>query len=342
MKITEAKRLMEENKWHAESLYNIGAVSRMTGIPEATLRVWERRYGFPDPARTDGRHRLYSQAEIDRLIWVKNRVDSGLQVSKAVRMLHNLQAAELESASNPPSTEIVITPQRPHEDKALWAFRKRLLEALVSHDVNKADQVLAEVLAMYSLEVLALDVIGLTLHDIGEAWALGGISVATEHFATGHLRHHLLMWQRSSPPPYPTPPIVLACAPGEWHEGSLLIVGLLLRRLRWPCLYLGPSVPLPDLAVFVQDMQPAALVFVAMGQESAEALAEWPNWLMNNPRAKKGAIVAYGGRAFITDPDLISRTPGQYLGDTLREGVETLDLLLREAIPNPAEGIRSE
>ena len=46
--------------WNAsdESIYNIGVVSRMTGVPVATLRVWERRYGFPRSERTPGGHRL--------------------------------------------------------------------------------------------------------------------------------------------------------------------------------------------------------------------------------------------------------------------------------------------
>ena len=39
-----------------EPLYNIGMVARMTGIPVATLRVWERRYGFPNATRTPGGH----------------------------------------------------------------------------------------------------------------------------------------------------------------------------------------------------------------------------------------------------------------------------------------------
>jgi DNA-binding transcriptional MerR regulator len=44
-----------------EPVYNIGVVSRMTGIPENTLRMWERRYNFPTPTRTDGGRRLLSK-----------------------------------------------------------------------------------------------------------------------------------------------------------------------------------------------------------------------------------------------------------------------------------------
>ncbi|MCU0522262.1 MAG: MerR family transcriptional regulator, partial [Anaerolineae bacterium] len=50
------------------AIYNIGVVARMTDIPAATLRVWERRYGFPDTARTEGGHRLYSDSDIQQLL----------------------------------------------------------------------------------------------------------------------------------------------------------------------------------------------------------------------------------------------------------------------------------
>ncbi len=61
-----------------EPLYNIGVVSRMTKISMATLRAWERRYEFPESKRTMGGHRLYSEKDIIRLRWVKERVDEGM------------------------------------------------------------------------------------------------------------------------------------------------------------------------------------------------------------------------------------------------------------------------
>src|SRR5579871_5474194 len=84
-----------------EPLFNIGVVSRMTDIAEDTLRMWERRYQFPQSARTAGGHRLYSQRDIARLKWVKLRVDQGMQVSKAIRALFH---SEQEAANLPPPT----------------------------------------------------------------------------------------------------------------------------------------------------------------------------------------------------------------------------------------------
>jgi DNA-binding transcriptional MerR regulator len=66
---------MPEDKY--ESNYRIGAVSRLTGIPPDTLRVWERRYDLVTPKRSEGGGRLYSQEDVTRLNVIKRLVDGG-------------------------------------------------------------------------------------------------------------------------------------------------------------------------------------------------------------------------------------------------------------------------
>jgi methanogenic corrinoid protein MtbC1 len=215
---------------------------------------------------------------------------------------------------------------------SLEPIRKRLFDTLLLHDAQQANQVLGEALALFPLEYLILSVIGPVLHDIGEAWSEGQIDVATEHFATNHLRHHLLMWMRAGPPVYQVGPVVLACAPGELHEGSLLMLAVLLRRLRWPVIYLGQTMPLSDLAAFVEDIEAAIIVFAAMTEETARALASWPQWLPE-AAAKKRPVVGYGGRVFLERPELAEEIPGVLLGKTLKEGLETLDRMLHDFNP---------
>lgn len=61
----------------AGSLYRIGTVSRLSGIPVPTIRMWERRYQLVTPGRTPAGGRLYSQAELERLMLLKAAVDAG-------------------------------------------------------------------------------------------------------------------------------------------------------------------------------------------------------------------------------------------------------------------------
>jgi MerR family transcriptional regulator, light-induced transcriptional regulator len=308
-----------------EPLYNIGVVARMTGVSMATLRAWERRYDFPDSSRTSGGHRLYSEKDVIRLGWVKARIDEGMQTAQAIHALyHQEQTGHLvKPETYRPSPADTRLEGSPH----LQLFSDRLLETLVRRDIQTADSVLGEALALSSPEELILNVIAPTFTRIGESWEVNQISVATEHLATNYLRQRLLMWMLSGPPPRQSNPIVLACAPEEWHEGSLLIVGALLRRRRWPVAYLGQAVPLPDLAAIVRDLQPPLVVLIAMTSTSAAHLVDWPHWMPEALRSGKPAI-GYGGRIFTLEPEWRLRMSGVYLGDTLREGVEYIDQLL--------------
>jgi PAS domain S-box-containing protein len=60
------------------------AVSRRTGVPAATLRTWERRYGFMHPARSPSGYRLYGEEEVAQILQVKPLLDAGVRVSEAI------------------------------------------------------------------------------------------------------------------------------------------------------------------------------------------------------------------------------------------------------------------
>jgi DNA-binding transcriptional MerR regulator len=329
-----------------EPIYNIGVVERMTDIPAATLRVWERRYGFPDTARTEGGHRLYSEADVEQLKWVKRKVDAGMQTRQAVRALQSVLEEQGSIVPRPkPDTRatVVASPTAPFEESTgssyLELLQRRLFDQLTDHRIDGADTVFNEALALYAPEDVILHIIRPTLSQIGTNWARGEMTIGTEHLASHYLRQRLLVWLRSGPPPFEVPPTVLACAPGEYHEGSLMILGALLRRRRWPITYLGQSIPLPDLADFVHETDPLAVAVVAMTEAPAQALLSWPEYL---PEASASGrpLFCFGGRIFNQQPEWRARLQGLFLGATLTEGVQTLERALRSAggvsMPEPS------
>jgi len=322
-----------------EPLYNIGVVSRMTKISMATLRAWERRYEFPESKRTMGGHRLYSEKDIIRLRWVKERVDEGMQTAQAIHALRHQEQTgqavltEEDFRETMPARieRIDAMDKGEREDKRSFSasVQERLLYALLHQNTQQADQLIAEALAVLSPEVIILDIIRVVLNEVGELWQQDKISIASEHLATNYLRQRLLMWMVSGPPPRTQHSIVLACAPDEWHEGSLLILGALLRRRLWPIVYLGQSVPLPDLASFVHDVNPSMVVLNAMTEETAKSLMDWPK-LLPDVVSKGRPIVGFGGRVFVEKPEWRLKIAGIYLGNNFEEGILTIEKLLRD------------
>lgn len=321
--------LPEVTDGSTEPLYNIGVVTRMTGVFMATLRAWERRYSFPDSARTAGGHRLYSERDVIRLRWVKERIDEGMQTAQAINALrHQEQTGHVTLIERLPT--LAEEKKAPHLHH-LATFEGHLYEALVQRDLTRADTILGEALALTSPEDLILDVIGPAFAKIGDAWEAGSISVATEHLATNYLRQRLLMWMLSAPPAKSVSPLLLACAPNEWHEGSLLILGALLRRRRWPVAYLGQAVPLQDLASFVSEIKPSMVVLIAMTENTAAELAQWPQWMPEIAQRGRPAV-GFGGRVFAMHPEWRMGVAGNYLGNTFREGLATIERHLQQAV----------
>ncbi|WP_061709711.1 HTH-type transcriptional regulator MlrA [Pseudenterobacter timonensis] len=78
------------------ALYTIGEVALLCDINPVTLRAWQRRYDLLKPQRTDGGHRLFNEADIDRIREIKSWIDNGVQVSK-VKMLLSQEGAESHS-----------------------------------------------------------------------------------------------------------------------------------------------------------------------------------------------------------------------------------------------------
>jgi len=69
------------------AIYSIGATSRLVGLEPATIRNWEERYQLVRPQRSAGRQRLYSRSDIERLLFLKRRLDEGMQTAEAHRLL---------------------------------------------------------------------------------------------------------------------------------------------------------------------------------------------------------------------------------------------------------------
>jgi len=306
-----------------EPIFNIGAVTRVTGITVATLHAWERRYGFPISIRTPGGHRLYSQLVIQQLMFIKNKIDKGMQTRHAIKLVQNEFSVETAQRNVQPD----VLNLKSHLSSRIDSTN--FISAILKQDIQRADQILGELLAVYSPEELTLQLIGPVLNEIGENWADDKIDINEEHFATNYLRHLLLMWMNTGPRPTSNAPILLACAPGEWHEGSLMILSVLLARQGWPLIYLGQNVPLNGLNSFVQKTIPLAVVLVAMRLETAMEIMDWSKWIhQNNGRP----LITFGGKAFNDDPSLVEKIPGVFLGTSIQGGVDKLNSLLKKMV----------
>jgi methanogenic corrinoid protein MtbC1 len=287
---------------------NIGALVRRSGVPAATLRAWERRYGIPTPARTLSGRRVYSSRDLTLVLRMRQLVAEGIAPARAAAIL-----------ALPGGQPIA---QEPSERLAL-GFAERFVDACVRYDDVAANAVLDEALAVYPVEDACLRVFVPALGRIGDLWENGGLPVATEHLASGLIRDRLAVLMRAASPSPDAGLVVLTCAPGEHHEIGLLMLGVLLKRRGWRVLTLGANTPLDEIDRVVAVLEPDAIIISATQQAVARRSYERCLVLANRLKRHR-TILALGGRG-------VSALPGEQPSEQIvvlpQDLLQTVELL---------------
>ena len=285
----------------AAGALRIGELSRRSGVSPELLRAWERRYGLLQPTRSAGGLRLYSPDDLARVQSMQRHLADGFAAAEAAALAS--QTAE------------------PNEEIGLPAAKDELAAALTSFDEGEAHAVFDALLARLSIDTLLRDVILPYLHELGERWERGDVSIAQEHFASALLRGRLLGlargWGRGI-----GPVAVLACAPGEQHDLGLLAFGLALRARGWRIVYLGADTPIASVADAARACDPAVVVVSAVDPRVFRRHAEELRQLELGTRLCLGGAGAAKARL---DADLLRLT-----GDPVDEAEQLTKLARSE------------
>lgn len=312
--------------------YTIKNVSSMTGIQPVTLRAWERRYEALSPSRSGNRYRLYSDRDVAVLRWLNSRLQGGVSISTAVKELHQMtdqgQWPEAVAGGPPLSGKQAVTPAQ---------VSRQLYQALLRYDEVEASNLVRQSLASFELITIMQEVLTPCLVQLGEAWYRGEIGITVEHYASAFLRGKLLALLQAYPYRRNAAYIILGGAPSEQHEIGALMISVLLRSQGYHVDFLGPDLPLDDLAEHARYEKPQMVILTATTRESALNLERMQDKLS---RLRPAPLFGYGGFAFVYDPALRKRVPGIFLGETLTAAVEKVTSLLPPQAGKPARLVR--
>jgi DNA-binding transcriptional MerR regulator/methylmalonyl-CoA mutase cobalamin-binding subunit len=260
------------------SVLRIGEVSRRTGVAVPTLRAWERRYGLLDPARTDGGHRLYSEADIERVRGMARLLDDGWSAAAAAR-----------EVLREPATVTRIHAVAGTGDPGAGLV-DRLEQAIAAFDPATADDVLDDAFARFEVPRALDEVVLPVLRRVGEGWQDDPRVIAREHFATNTLRPRLQRLVRSTA--RADARSCLCAAPeGEDHDLGLLAGAVVAADAGWRVHYLGARTPTAAIERSVADLRPTVVLIGAMHRAHADA------FLQDRPRFD-GSAVVLGGTGF--------------------------------------------
>jgi MerR family transcriptional regulator, light-induced transcriptional regulator len=248
----------------------IGELARRTGASPELLRAWERRYGLLRPTRSQGGFRLYTAGDEERIRRMREYLARGVAAAEAARLAIDAEAPLPGAGTSAPAA---LVPETTAATSPLQAAADELAGALDRFDEEHAHAVLDRLLAAYRIETILRDLLIPYLHDLGERWARGEVSVAQEHFASNLLRGRLLGLARGWGQGH-GPTAVLACLPGEQHDLGLIAFGITLYRRGWRIIYLGPDTPIATIRQATERIAPDLVVLAGTVPEPFAAHAD--------------------------------------------------------------------
>ncbi len=232
------------------SNYSIKDLEHLSGIKAHTIRIWEQRYSFINPSRTDTNIRYYDDQDLRLILNVALLKDNGYKISKIADM----------SVKDMQESVLKITEKNLKYPDQIHA----LVLSMVDLDEDRFEKIMSTNILKIGFEKTMINIVYPFLSKIGVLWQTGAINPAQEHFISNLVRQKLIVaidgqfvsiHEKSKK-------YVLYLPEGELHELSLLFSDFLIKSRQNRTIYLGQSLPLHDLEEVYNIHKPDYLLTV--------------------------------------------------------------------------------
>ncbi len=223
--------------------FTIKDLENLSGIKAHTLRIWEQRYDFLKPSRTDTNIRYYSNEDLKMILNVAILNRYGYKISHIDKM-NAVQMNEKILSLN----QMEAQQERIVND---------LIKNMIDLDIQSFEDTLDRFILVKGIERAITQIIFPFLEKIGILWMTNHINPAQEHLVTNLIRQKLIVGIEGASPALKLNKTILLFLPeGEYHELGLLFMYYLLKKRGSDVIYLGTNVPLKDVSYIVDLKKP--------------------------------------------------------------------------------------
>lgn len=223
--------------------FTIKDLENISGIKAHTIRIWEQRYQFLKPQRTETNIRFYSNEELKKLLRISLLNKYGFKIS----LLDKMNEGELENKIHS------LTQLEAQQERIV----NELVECMIEVDLERLESILEGYIQSKGIERTITQIIFPFMEKIGILWVTNHINPAQEHLVTNIIRQKLIVGIDSVVKEIKINKTVLLFLPeGEFHELGVLFVSYLLKCKGVSTIYLGANVPLRDVEYLVNLKKP--------------------------------------------------------------------------------------
>ena len=227
---------------------SIGAVARATGLSPDTIRVWQKRYGFPVPHRRPSGHRVYSLADVRRLRRISEALARGHRPGQVVRLSEARLDALLTGTASVRSAGLSGV-----------APLKSLMSLVRAHDGQALSAaLLSDAAALGPVEFLRLRIVPL-IELVGDGWERGELGIAHEHFFSDRIEDVLRVVRLPFDRDAAGPRMTLATLAGETHGLGVQMCAVVAAVSGVVPHVLGTDLPASEIAAASRARKAAAV-----------------------------------------------------------------------------------
>lgn len=236
--LSNCKAHLKENRTIV-STYSIKDLEQLSGIKAHTLRIWEQRYHFIFPKRTETNIRFYDDEDLKLILNIALLKDNGYKISKIAAMTREEMHEEIHHVTDRNSS----FPDQIHG----------LTLAMIDLDEDHFEKIMSTNVLKMGFEKTMINIVYPFLSKLGILWQTGSISPAQEHFICNLIRQKLIVAIDGQfvSNAEKTHKYLLYLPEGELHELSLLFMTYIIKARKNKVIYFGQNLPFEDLkAIF--------------------------------------------------------------------------------------------
>ncbi len=224
-------------------LFTIKDIENLSGIKAHTIRIWEQRYSFLKPKRSDTNIRYYTNEELKMILNIALLNKYGFKISHIDKMDPDVLAENVLSLTDSGAKDHLMI--------------NHLFECMIDYDIENFGNILNNSISSSGMEKTILKIIFPFLEKVGILWLTNHVNPAQEHLVSNLIRQKIIVGIDGLPAKIKSSAKVCLFLPeGEYHELALLLVSYLLKKKGIQIFYLGAHTPFKELETVTSYKNP--------------------------------------------------------------------------------------
>ncbi len=224
--------------------FTLNDIAQITGIQTNRLRIWKKRYGILEPLRTEGKEHQFDASTLRYMMKVAKMLDQGYRISTVLEM----DAGELDDR-----LESLI---QQHDEAYLKQLYDDALNQILDLEAAKLRKIYHKALERFGFRLTLKDLFLPLLSTLGTLWEIGTVHSVHEHLLSNFIRRKLMVTIDLADSNDQKPETTLFLPDQELHDISILMLQYLLLEEDENPVFLGASVPYPDLEDYLEKRHP--------------------------------------------------------------------------------------